>query len=208
MKQNRKLFLKCDFRFSVRASEQTALLPQSKRIHVFGPRFRGPLFCVACSDARTENLKPHLVNNVRSISQIRSQISVSRGRLNRPPLETRFSKTNTCFRLNPLVRTGLQKVLRLTMFQPATANLGERPGAFFDLPVAIVQLKPCSASGYLFSPIWCDQAWSHRHGCKTWSHQIDMSLTVKLRIVEAEMGSGTCDFLVAVVHELKRDRLR
>ena len=61
VKQNPKLVLKCGFRFSVQASERTGFLPPNCENSGFRAQIpRNRFFCSACSDARTENLEPHL----------------------------------------------------------------------------------------------------------------------------------------------------
>ena len=64
VKQNQKLVLNCGFRFSVRASEQTRFLPPNYENSGFRAQIpRNRFFSSACSDARSENLKPHFKTN-------------------------------------------------------------------------------------------------------------------------------------------------
>jgi hypothetical protein len=61
VKHNQKLVHKCGFRFSGRASEQAELFdPKVMKSRFWGPNSEKRFFCSACSEARPENLKPHL----------------------------------------------------------------------------------------------------------------------------------------------------
>ena len=91
-KQNRKLDRNCGFRFSVRASEQTDLFPQIRRIQdfgdvVFGPRIRGTDFSVWLVPTLVHKIGHHICEPASdTVLHIRSRIPVLHGRLGHSPL--------------------------------------------------------------------------------------------------------------------------
>ena len=100
VQQNCKLVLECGFRFSVRESEQTGLLYQNhENSGVWDQIPRNRFFCLACSDACRENLKPHFNTNFQfCYSNPFSDFSFAWSFEPFLP-KMHFWKKNTCFRI-------------------------------------------------------------------------------------------------------------